>query len=190
MNRGWITCSKCKVPLQDFLNAPDLTVCPSCGVGMQIHVFPSLFRNLMPGQTGDTLLTDQEASCFYHPQKKAVITCEGCGRFLCALCDVELNEQHLCSTCLESGKKKGKLKNLENHRMVYDGMALTLAIVPLLIWPFTIITAPAAIFVAIRYWKAPTSIIPRSKLYFILAILFAGLQVAGWIYFIGRQFTH
>ena len=47
-------------------------------------------------------------------------------------------------------------------------------------WPFTLITAPAAIYVALRYWNAPMSLVPRTKIRFILAILFAGAELAGW----------
>jgi hypothetical protein len=41
----------------------------------------------------------------------------------------------------------------------------------------------------IRYWKAPGSIIPRSKIRFVLAFLIAGLQIVGWLFFIGGLMT-
>ena len=49
---------------------------------------------------------------------------------------------------------------------------------------FTVFTAPAAIFVALRYWKAPSSLLQRSKIRFVVALLIAGLQVAGWVWII------
>jgi hypothetical protein len=103
---------------------------------------------------------------------------------LCPLCDIEFDGGHICASCLSAGKKKGKIKNLETQRVLYDGIALSLAILPLLIFYLTIITAPISIYVAIRYWKAPTSILPRTKIRFILAIVFSGLQLAGWSYVI------
>jgi hypothetical protein len=36
-----------------------------------------------------------------------------------------------------------------------------------------------------RYWNAPGSIIPRSKIRFVLAFGLALLQIVGWILFIG-----
>jgi hypothetical protein len=110
-----------------------------------------------------------------------------CGRFLCALCAVELHGQHLCPNCLETGKEKGKLKSLENHRTLYDAIALRLAIYPMILfffWFFTIITAPIALFVAIRYWNAPSSIVPRTKIRSIAAIVLASLQILLWILWI------
>jgi hypothetical protein len=176
-----IQCPKCQAWLLDgVFNRPDLSPCPACGVPLRVEVFPALFRRVNPGQSGETILVEGESSCFYHPQKKAVLPCQGCGRFLCALCDCELNGQHFCPACLETGKTKGKIKSLENQRTLYDGIALSLAIYPMLIFYFTLVTAPAALFVAIRYWNAPRSIVHRTKIRFVAAIVLALMQIAGW----------
>lgn len=181
MNTSLVQCPKCHAwLLDDVFNQPELSPCPACGVPLQIEVFPALFRRVNPGQSGETIMVEGESSCFYHPQKKAVIPCQGCGRFLCALCDCELNGQHYCPTCLETGKTKGKIKNLENQRTLYDGIALSLAVYPLLIFYFTLITAPVALFVAIRYWNAPRSIIRRTKVRYVVAIIIALVQISGW----------
>ena len=117
-------------------------------------------------------------------QKKAVIPCSACGRFLCALCDVEFNGRHLCPACLETGKRKRKIKNLENHRTLYDTTTLFLAILPMVFcfW-VTLLTAPMVLFLVIRYWKAPTSIVPRTKIRFVSAFVIASLQIVGWSVF-------
>jgi hypothetical protein len=152
-----------------------------------MEVFPAFFQPSASGHAGDPIVMEQEASCFYHPQKKAVVPCDHCGRFLCALCDVELNHQHLCPNCLQSGKKKGKLKSLDNHRVLYDNIAIRLAVYPaisLIFWFLTILTAPAALFIAIRYWNAPPSLLPRTRIRFIAAILVALAEIGSWGYFI------
>ena len=180
-----IRCTKCTAPLaHEFFNTQEFTPCPSCGGLTKVDIFPAIFKELPAGTSGELVLMDDEASCFYHPGKQAVVPCFSCGRFLCSLCDVEFNERHWCASCLESGRKKRKIKNLENQRILYDNIALTLAILPLFIWPFTIITAPVTIFFVIRYWKAPSSIIRRrTKIRLIIALLFAGLQIIGWTVF-------
>ncbi len=186
-----INCPKCRKPLSDKqFNTRGMTKCPSCETPIHVDAFPARFQSATPGSTGETLFTDDEASCFYHSQKKAVVHCHQCGRFLCALCDLELNGQHFCAACLESGKKKGKIKTLENHRTLYDSLALQLALYPLLIFYLTLLSAPATIFVAIKYWNAPTSILPRSKIRFIAAILFAVIELAGWGFGIWAFFTY
>jgi hypothetical protein len=183
-----LSCPKCRAPLADsLLNQLELTPCPTCAVPLQVEVFPALFRQAAAGKQAETILVDSDASCFYHPQKKAVLPCEGCGRFLCALCDCELHGQHFCPACLETGRKKGKIKKLENERVRYDSIALALSILPLLIFYLTFITAPMALFFAIRYWNAPRSLVHATKIRAVLAIIFASLQIVGWaivLYFI------
>ena len=181
MSASLIQCPACQAWLLDgVFNQPQLSPCPACGVPLQVEVFPALFRRINPGQSGETIMIEGESSCFYHPQKKAVLPCQGCGRFLCALCDCELNGQHFCPACLETGKTKGKIKSLENQRTLYDSIALSLAVYPLLIFYFTLVTAPVALFIAIRYWNAPRSIVRRTKIRYVAAIVLASAQVAGW----------
>lgn len=146
-----------------------------------------MFRPPEFGSVGEKLTSAEEAACFYHPQKRASVPCDSCGRFLCALCDVQLHGQHLCPACIQSGAKKGKIKNLENERKLYDNMALGLAFawITLLGAYFTFITAPMAIYISIRRWNTPMSILPRhSKLRFVIAILLALGQIVGWVFLI------
>ncbi|MEY4387498.1 MAG: hypothetical protein RLY20_2781, partial [Verrucomicrobiota bacterium] len=117
MTNKTLNCPSCFAPLPEpALNLPEPQPCPICRTQIRVEVFPALFRPIEAGRTGDVVLTDTEASCFYHAEKRAVIPCAACGRFLCALCDCELHGQHYCPTCLETGKTKGKIKNLEATR--------------------------------------------------------------------------
>ena len=183
-----LTCPKCHRPLSTSLfNAPDFGTCSNCGNPLKINVFPALYTPLSSGSAGDYVVMDNEAACFYHPGKKAIVPCDSCGRFLCALCDVELEGQHLCPGCLESGRKKGTLKHLDKERVLYDNIALRVAIYPLILfflWFFTVITAPVAIFLSIRYWNKPTSLLPRTKIRFILTIIIAVGQLGFWAWVI------
>ena len=177
-----ITCPKCQTSLYEgVFNRLEPVPCPACETPLQIEVFPAMFRRIASGQQAETVMVEGESSCFFHPEKKAVVPCHGCGRFLCALCDCELKGEHYCPNCLEAGKSKGKIKSLENQRTLYDSIAIALALAPLLIFYFTIITAPMTLYVAIRYWKAPMSILRRSKFRFVIAIILALLQIAGWV---------
>ena len=184
-----LSCTKCNSPLpgQNF-NAYSLAPCPSCSGLLRTDVYPALFRKLPRGESGDSLQLDKEAGCFYHPRKKAVIPCSACGRFICALCDVALNDQHLCPSCFEKGKTKRKIKNLENQRTCYDSIALMVALASILIYWFTIFTDPLVIYLTLRHWNSPSSIIPRTKIRFVLAFIIASLQIAGWIYIFSSMF--
>ena len=82
--------------------------------------------------------------------------------------------------CLESGGKKGRIKSLENSRMRYDQIALSLAVVSILFFCLSIITAPLAIFFAIRSFKAPGSLVGSTRTRSIIAIVLASLELIGW----------
>src|SRR5262245_16998397 len=98
------SCPRCRAPVsQSILNQPELTLCPGCSSFLQVEVFPALFRRPVNAGTGEITLLEAEAACFFHANKKAVVPCHGCGRFLCALCDCELNGDHFCPACLETG---------------------------------------------------------------------------------------
>jgi len=184
-------CPKCRAwLLDDVFNRQEMAPCPSCGAQLQIEAFPALFRKIDPGQSAEPVMLEGESSCFFHPQKKAVVPCAGCGRFLCALCDCQLDGQHLCPTCLDTGMSKGKITALDKQRTRYDTIALGLALAPILIFYFTLITAPMALFVAIRYWKAPRSLVRRNSIRFILAIIVALCEIGGWTVFFILLATH
>ena len=175
-----VQCSVCHATLDEsYFNTKDQTYCAKCSTPLQVYTFPALYRPF-EGRPAEPILIPEEASCFYHSQKKAVQTCNYCGRFLCSLCDVDLGGEHLCPKCIESGKQKKKLKSLEGRRVLYDDIALSLSILPMLLFYFTILTAPLVLFLTIRYWNAPTSILPRTKIRFVIASFFALLQISGW----------
>jgi hypothetical protein len=191
MNSPLIQCPKCRGQLLDgVFNLEQLVPCPLCRAPLQIEVFPAFFRPVTSGRDGETVMVEGESTCFYHPQKKAVLPCAGCGRFMCALCDCELHGQHFCPMCLEAGRTKGKIKSLENKRTLYDSIALALAIAPLVVFYFTFITAPAALFIAIRYWNSPMGIVRRSKIRYVLAMILASLQIIGWALVLYNIFNH
>ncbi len=73
-----------------------------------------------------------------------------------------------------------------NRRTLYDGIALTLAIVPVvtvIFWFVTLVTAPLAIGVAIYGWNKPGSLVPQSRVRAILAIVIGLLELLGWVLF-------
>ncbi len=187
MNVFPIFCPNCKIPLPpEMYNTSSPENCPSCESPVRVTVFPALLEDPRLPAGEEPGPQDSEPGCFFHPKKKAVVPCALCGRFLCSLCDVEFGGQHVCPLCLSAGKKKQKIRSLETHRVLYDDIALALAIIPIIFIWATLISAPMSLYVAIRHWKSPLSIIPRTKLRFVLAILISGIQVTGWLFLFGK----
>ena len=174
-----ITCGACSFSLSaDAWNHEEGVLCPSCGQRIQALVFPAMERS-RAGAAPEALGEDSEASCFFHPESRAAVPCAECGRFLCNLCDIELDGRHLCPACFQAGVSSNKLETLETRRTMYDTMALAVATLPaLLFWP-ALIGAPSALYLVIRRWRAPLSILPRTRIRFLLAVLFALAEIAG-----------
>jgi hypothetical protein len=162
-------------------NTPAAGRCPSCGTLLQAVVFPALFAGLQEGKAGETLLVEGQSSCYYHPQKVAVVPCDQCGRFLCTLCELELGDRRVCPSCLESGQRKGKIEHLVRRTVLYDSLALWLSIVPvLMMWFLTFITAPVALFLALRHWGDPPTPLRKTRFRHVLAIVFSSVQIVAW----------
>ncbi len=179
-----ITCQKCFQPLpRSMYNTGAFQQCPTCQAQARVDVFPALFRAQTESGTGERIITEGTAACFYHPKKKAVVPCASCGRFLCALCDVEFNDKHLCPQCIEKGGEQQKAANLENKRTKREDIAVTLAILPLLLFYVTLITAPVALFYSIRHWKTPMGPVRGGKWKLVVAMFFSIAEITGWIIF-------
>ncbi len=185
---NFVRCSGCGAPVSGSrYNTPETFRCSACKAGLRVEVFPTFFRSRQPGQAGEALMSEEEASCFYHGRKKAAALCAECGRFLCALCEVRIGGRSVCPECIEKGRADGSMEMLVTQRTLYDSMALSLSILPLLFFFVTPITAPIAIFIAIRFWNKPGSLLPRTKARYISAIVVASLQVAGWGIFLASK---
>lgn len=175
---------------------PEAVPCPRCGSALLARAYPATLRKLSGGSAGEILTDAELSSCFFHPNKKAEVSCAQCGRFLCALCDLELEGKHLCPTCLESGMKQQSLATFKTAVTRWDNIALMLATVPWAIlvgYIFTLFTAPAALFICIWKWNSPRDrLVGRGRARLVFALILALIQVAVWTAFFfnlfGRRF--
>lgn len=177
-----LACPVCSTPVPpELANGADLRPCLACNTPLLVRSYPALTRSAAVGSAGARITDAGQASCFYHPQTAAHVPCEGCGRFICALCDVELQGRHLCPACIETGVRKGGLTTFETRRVLWDSIALWTAILPALVCGWvSVVTAPAAIALAVIGWRKPRSLVPRrTTARFVAAIVCALLSLAG-----------
>lgn len=177
-----IVCSRCGTPIPVGEWNREHAFCPTCRAGLGVLIFPALLSKIERPNVGDPVTAEGEASCFHHPEKRAAAACDQCGRFLCGLCLLEFLGQNWCPGCLEARRRSGQLKTLDVTRTLYDNGALALAIIPLLFFPLTLITAPIAIYVSLRYWRAPGSMVPRSRVRSYAAMLLAAAEIGAWVW--------
>ena len=168
------------------------TACPKCNRQTRVITFPALTRPASTFTPAEAVILAGEAACFYHPQKRAQTPCDLCGRFLCAMCDLEFGGQHLCPQCLETGAKKGRLQALERERKRWDQIVVATLVVPLIFcWVLLPVTSIAALTLIAWKWNAPPSRVVNTRVwlrvYVAVAILeLAGSSIAWWMIATGR----
>ena len=165
-----VVCQRCYSALPAFDD--DEVRCVQCGAHARLLLFPALLTPPKRGRPGEALLVDGQSSCFYHPEKAAVIPCETCGRFLCTLCDIELGDRHVCPGCLASDESDART-GLDAQRALPDAVALDLALVSIipLFWWVAVFTAPMVLFLCVQYWNTETSVVERGRWRLVLALL-------------------
>ncbi len=185
---GSIACKRCggMIPAS-FYNKDSFSSCPICNTPTMIRVYPALYSE--NSVTKAESISEGKAACYYHPQNIAMASCESCGRFLCNVCDIELDFSHICPSCLEEGRRKRRINNLDSGRTIYDSIALKLSFYPLILFPITIFTAPVSFYLAARNFNKPLSITSRSKYKFIAAIVISSIQILGWAYVFALAIT-
>lgn len=170
-----LACAHCRALVE-----AEAVVCPECRSPVQVLVFPALLAQAEFSVAAP--VQEAEAGCFYHAANKAAVPCDQCGRFLCALCQVDFLGQNWCPNCIHLNRLKGRLSGLDAVRTLYGNAALGLATAPLLFWPITLLTAPMALYVTFRYWRTPSSLVRTQRWQFCVAILFAVVELGGWFW--------
>jgi hypothetical protein len=158
---GTVPCPSCGGDVAPGETDAGWQSCPYCEKRLQIRAWP-VIRN---SATAATAMPDQ-ATCFFHPDKAFQACCQRCGRFVCALCDLQLGAEHVCPTCFERGRVDTGLNGGKaewRHRdVLYDSIAVTIGWGWILVWPTLLVALPTAIILHAKYRKAPRSyLIPR-----------------------------
>jgi hypothetical protein len=186
-----LSCPKCHLALDPASAAGGAEVaCAACRSRLTVRLFPA-FTNPPDGVTAATgeHAIEGEAACFFHPEKRAAISCDRCGRFLCALCDVPFGGKHLCPLCLDASK----LPDLVNRRVVWGQVAGVVGLLPVLLvplcfpfWFLVFITGPGAIILALWKWNAEGSLVYGRRRGMAIAGIIGGLlqlaAVAGFVW--------
>lgn len=183
-----IACPNCHaIQSVETVNTGRMAPCPQCRKALRIDVFNAFLRGDEPDAASLTTQAQGRAECFYHPGQLAIVPCAACGRLLCAVCQVELEGRSLCMACLQAGRDKQKITAMQNRHVRYDEIAMALALWPLLFIFPTLVTAPAAIYYVVRHFRTPSPLLPKTWARNLVAMLLAGLQMSGWIYFLALK---
>ncbi|MDF9826615.1 hypothetical protein M2447_000696 [Ereboglobus sp. PH5-10] len=169
-----------------YLLTPGRAQCEVCKDGYQFVEFPA-FRAERVVTKPHELAGGDDATCFFHAQNQAEGVCSSCGRFLCPVCAVDFGGRVLCPACIAGGKTSPA--RVERDKWMADTTALWLAVLPLIAWPLTIATAPAAFALVLLNWNKPASIVRRFRWQRWVAGALSLAQIAGWVWLFVEMFS-
>ena len=125
-------------------------------------------------------MVEGESSCFYHPQKKAVCPARDAAAFYARCAIANYTASITVPRAWRRAAARAKSRTSKTSACATTASRSSLAVLPMLVFYFTIITAPDSLFVALRYWNAPLSIVRRTRIRYVLALILATLQFVGW----------
>lgn len=157
-----VSCPGCEGDLAVDDSSTGWQICPYCHKRLRTWIWPVVRQN-----SSAVAALSEQATCFFHPDKAFHVCCQRCGRFVCALCDLQVGAEHVCPTCFErgrddSGKDAGKAE-WRYRDVLYDSIALVVGWGWIIFWPTFVVALPTVIILHVKYRKAPRSyVIPRS----------------------------
>ncbi len=158
--------------------------CSFCHVPVTARIFPRLTIE-PPADPLTSAAGGGEATCQFYPGLKAEVICDECGCFMSQKASITWGEKILCMPCLHTLRETKADTNYRASLKIWDNRALAL----LAFLPFTLFTAPIALFVLFRYRNEPRGWIPRSSFRWWLALFLTGVILLGWITLIAIWIT-
>ncbi|MEM7698941.1 MAG: hypothetical protein AAF236_11100 [Verrucomicrobiota bacterium] len=179
-----IRCPQCRVdlPLESADVSRLVDRCPTCQHEVRAAIFPRLSRGKKVAQT-DRAAGDGEAVCSFFPELKAEKVCDECGCFLSEKAVVRWLDRDLCLPCLHRLREQKTDLGFIAKRSVWENRALAMVT---LLAPFTLFTAPVAIFWLLRYRHVEAGLLGarRGRWWLALLLSIAWLVLWGLILFV------
>jgi hypothetical protein len=158
-------------------------VCAKCRTDFEFVPFRALNFTTVRA-TPQAAVPASDSVCFFHAENRAESVCDSCGRLLCPVCTVPFAGQKLCPVCIAASKRSDAPHGVR-ERVLYDGLALALAVLPpltLVLFFVTPLTAPVALGLTIYGWRKPGSLVRSGRVKFIVAGVAAAVQIIWWLF--------
>ena len=153
--------------------------CPSCKSNIHVEVFPAIRMEPEKGIRAAQVTSD-EATCFRHPDHAAATICDGCGAYMCKLCELPVKDKKFCPDCFNRNPESA-VKAERHNVFLYDDALLAGAILPLVTVWGACISAPIVLWFAITKYNQLKTPYHRSRWKFVLAIILSVLQISAII---------
>jgi uncharacterized paraquat-inducible protein A len=120
------------MPLREEAIRTGETECPYCRGVFEATAFDAPQRAAVPQVQLAGAGPEADAACAMHARNAAVTSCQRCGLYICALCDMNIGTGSFCPPCFERVRTEGELQRAARRYRDYASMARTAVIVGLL----------------------------------------------------------
>jgi hypothetical protein len=140
-------CPWCERTLPAEAVRSGVVLCPMCDRVFEATAFHPPQHMLMVVETAQSG-PDAVNPCANHPLNTAVTTCQRCGVFICALCDMNVGSGSHCPSCFDRLRSEGSLQGARTRFRDYASMAriTVIAGIPFILFGF--IFGPLAVYYA------------------------------------------
>ncbi len=124
-------CPHCNVALPEEDIRSGQVSCRTCGKAFEATAFTPPEKRL---RIIEVAVSGPEGAnaCATHARNAAVTSCERCGLFICALCEMNVGDGSFCPSCFERAQSDGSLHGVAGRIRDYASMARLSAVLGLL----------------------------------------------------------
>lgn len=109
-------CPRCNVALTaNWIRSGGIT-CRYCDGGFEATVFEPPQRQELAAMEVTAVGPDGANACANHLRNAATASCQRCGLFICALCDMNVGTGSYCPSCFERARAEGTLTAARRYR--------------------------------------------------------------------------
>jgi len=108
-----------------------ISTCQYCRRPFEATVFEARERVHDSVQVASETPDGVATACANHPGNAAVTSCQRCGLFICALCDLNVGDGSHCPTCFDRVRSDGSLRGAAKRRVDYAMLARVCALLGL-----------------------------------------------------------
>jgi hypothetical protein len=143
-------CPRCAVTLPEGALQTGVIACPTCRKTFEGTAFTPVDKRI---RITELAVSGPEGAnaCANHARNAAVTSCERCGLFICALCEMNIGEGSFCPSCFERARTEGTMQSVLTRRRDFPTMArATMVLGFLMLFPFGVVLGALAIYFSIK----------------------------------------
>jgi len=179
-------CPRCNAPLAAEEIRSGTLICPRCNHRFEGTAFTPPQRK-PPTVVTEVMTVGPEGAnaCANHTRNAATASCQRCGLFICALCDMNVGTGSYCPSCFERVRTEGTLQAAARRYRDYAMMART-AVIAGVLFSFMLLGIPfgaVGVYYSVKARKQRRDE-GRSLTGVTFLLIFAVLEILGGMTFI------